>query len=181
MEQIGVQYRMVSVDVPEVREDNESPEDYVTRLALDKARAGLQQLQCQGVTSAVVLGADTLGVLDGQVFEKPTDRAHAGQMLKQLSGCCHDIFSAVALVDGERHAVKLVKTRVCFRPLSDTEIDAYWASGEPCDKAGAYGIQGLGAVFVKSIEGSYSGVVGLPLTETAELLQNFGVPVWQTA
>ncbi|GAA5316992.1 MAG: nucleoside triphosphate pyrophosphatase [Candidatus Pelagadaptatus aseana] len=183
--QIGVQYQMVSVDVPEQREACESPSDYVCRLALQKARAGFQALQSRRLCSseelakAVVLGADTLGVLGDEVFEKPLDHNHARQMLRQLSGASHQILSAVALVSGERHALRLVTTQVNFRELSDEEIDAYWASGEPCDKAGAYGIQGLGAVFVKSIEGSYSGVVGLPLTETAELLKDFCVPVWQ--
>ena len=177
--QIGVKHRVLSVDVPEQQEASETPQDYVARLAREKALAGWRALQDQGLPLAPVLGADTLGVLQGRVFEKPRDGDDALSMLRALSGRTHQILSAVALAYGERVAVQTVTSEVTFRALSDTEIRRYWDTGEPADKAGAYAIQGLAAVFVEHIEGSYSAVVGLPLTETAQLLENFGVAIWQ--
>ncbi|MEC8429580.1 MAG: Maf family protein [Pseudomonadota bacterium] len=176
--QIGVKHRVLSVDVPEQQGPNESPNEYVERLARDKALAGCRELEAQGLPLAPVLGSDTLGVLQGRVFEKPRDRADAVAMLKTLSGQTHQILSAVALVLGDRVAVTTVTTDVTFRELGESEILRYWDTGEPADKAGAYAIQGMAAVFVERIEGSYSAVVGLPLTETAQLLEDFGVALW---
>ncbi|PKQ42751.1 septum formation inhibitor Maf [Pseudomonas sp. YY-1] len=150
---------------------------YVERLAREKARAGLLALGER--KDAVVLGADTAVVLDGRILGKPADFAESRAMLQALSGRSHQVMTAVALVSGDREAARVVSSEVSFRPISEAEIEAYWASGEPCDKAGSYGIQGLAAVFVNRLQGSYSAVVGLPLCETAELLGEFGIACWQ--
>ncbi|TRO24015.1 septum formation inhibitor Maf [Ectopseudomonas mendocina] len=150
---------------------------YVERLAREKARAGL--LALGGRKDTVVLGADTAVVLDGRILGKPEDFAESRVMLQALSGRSHQVMTAVALVSGDREAARVVSSEVSFRPISEAEIEAYWASGEPCDKAGSYGIQGLAAVFVNRLQGSYSAVVGLPLCETAELLGEFGIACWQ--
>ena len=156
---------------------DERPNAYVERLAREKARAGLLALGEQ--VDAVVLGADTAVVLDGQILGKPEGFADFRRMLRGLSGRSHQVLTAVALVSAQREAAQVVCSEVTMRALSDAEIAAYWASGEPCDKAGGYGIQGLAAVFVSRIEGSYSAVVGLPLCETAQLLGEFGIACWQ--
>ncbi len=150
---------------------------YVERLAREKARAGL--LALGGRDDAVVLGADTAVVLDGRILGKPADLNESRAMLQALSGRSHQVLTAVALVGDGREAARVVSSEVSFRPISEAEIEAYWASGEPCDKAGSYGIQGLAAVFVSQLQGSYSAVVGLPLCETAELLGEFGIACWQ--
>ncbi|WP_417704993.1 Maf family protein [Pseudomonas sp.] len=150
---------------------------YVERLAREKARAGL--LALGGRDDAVVLGADTAVVLDGRILGKPADLNESRVMLQALSGRSHQVLTAVALVGDGREAARVVSSEVSFRPISEAEIEAYWASGEPCDKAGSYGIQGLAAVFVSQLQGSYSAVVGLPLCETAELLGEFGIACWQ--
>ncbi|MFI8745381.1 Maf family protein [Pseudomonas sp. NPDC077186] len=150
---------------------------YVERLAREKARAGLAALG--EPADAVVLGADTAVVLDGRILGKPADFAESRAMLQALSGRSHQVLTAVALAGGGREAARVVASEVTFRALSEGEIEAYWASGEPCDKAGSYGIQGLAAVFVSRLAGSYSAVVGLPLCETAELLGEFGIACWQ--
>ncbi|NQD97068.1 septum formation inhibitor Maf, partial [Pseudomonas sp. CrR25] len=151
---------------------------YVERLARAKAQATLAALvHPQG---AVVLGADTAVVLDGRILGKPQDRDEALMTLSALSGREHQVLTAVALASTERIAARVVVSQVAFRPLAREEIEAYWASGEPQDKAGSYGIQGLAAVFVRQLQGSYSAVVGLPLCETAELLAEFAIPCWQS-
>ncbi|QMV62562.1 Maf family protein [Pseudomonas berkeleyensis] len=150
---------------------------YVERLALEKARAGLAALS--DPDDAVVLGADTVVVLDGRILGKPLDFEDFCRTLNGLSGRSHQVMTAVALVSRDAEAAQIVCSDVTFRPLSEAEIAAYWASGEPCDKAGGYGIQGLAAVFVSRIEGSYSAVVGLPLCETAQMLGDFGIACWQ--
>lgn len=175
LEQVGVAFSVVAAPIDETPLPDESPRDYVERLALGKAQAGARSLAVPGV----VLGADTAVILDGRILGKPLDQDDSAQTLAFLSGREHQVLTAVALVSGERQEVISVSSQVRFRPLSSTEISAYWASGEPRDKAGGYAIQGLGAVFVQSIQGSYSGVVGLPLCETAQLLGNFGIPCWQ--
>ena len=173
--QIGVHYEQRVVPVDERHRPGEAPSDYVSRLALAKARA------VRDATGAAldvpVLGADTAVVLAGVPLGKPAGRAEALDMLRRLAGREHEVLSAVALVDARREALRLSRTRVRFRSIDEAELAAYWASGEPRDKAGAYAIQGRGALFVARIEGSYSGVVGLPLFETAELLASFGIPV----
>ncbi|MBD8871955.1 septum formation inhibitor Maf [Rhodanobacter sp. DHB23] len=167
--QLGVDFRVVDVDVPELRAAQESPREYVNRVARDKARAGLAALA--GVSDAVVLGADTEVVLDDEVFGKPRDAQDAAAMLRRLSGRTHAVVSAVWLVDahGERSACCV--SRVRFAKLDDAAIAAYVATGESFGKAGAYAIQGRGATLVEHLEGSYSGVMGLPLFETAQLLR----------
>ncbi|MDT3667564.1 nucleoside triphosphate pyrophosphatase [Cronobacter dublinensis] len=166
---LGVSFERLVPGVEEQRAEKEAPQDYVTRLARDKARAGV----ALAARDLPVLGADTIVVLDGDVLEKPRDAAHAAEMLRRLSGQTHQVMTAVALADSLRVCERLVITRVTFRALTAQDIAAYVESGEPMDKAGAYGIQGLGGCFVRSIEGSYHAVVGLPLVETWELLSEF--------
>ncbi len=174
LEQIGVDYQLLSVDVPESLKAGEAPEVYVLRLALAKARAGRQLLPED--EPHPVLGSDTAVVLDGEVLGKPRDRDHALAMLGRLAGRRHQVMTAVALVgeDGQEES-RLSVSSVQFRPIAQQELAAYWETGEPADKAGAYAVQGRGAVFIERLEGSYSGVMGLPLYETAELLAAFSI------
>jgi len=176
--QIAVPFLTQIAPIDENALPGESPIAYVERLALSKAQAGLAALT--DTADAVVLGADTAVVLDGRILGKPTDRADALATLSDLSGRTHEVLTAVALVSRERQASRVVTSQVTFRALSQAEIEAYWASGEPQDKAGCYGIQGLAAVFVSQLQGSYSAVVGLPLCETAALLAEFAIPCWQS-
>jgi septum formation protein len=171
--QIGVDYSVIAAEVDETWPAAETPAAYVQRLAREKAVAGWQRATALGMEPRPVLGADTTVALDGDVLGKPADLDAARAMLRRLSGRSHQVFTGVALSDGTATAVALSTTTVWFRTLDEADIDAYWATGEPRDKAGAYGIQGLGAVFVERIDGSYSGVVGLPLFETARLLACF--------
>jgi septum formation protein len=178
--QIGLRVEVVSQSVIEHVRDDESPENYVQRLALEKAQAGLVVTEIN--RQRPVLGADTAVVVDGRILGKPTDEAGALAMLTQLSGCSHRVLSAVAVVGKDnlgqdRTEVCLSQSQVSFRPINEQERRAYWRTGEPADKAGAYGIQGLAAVFITHLEGSYSGVMGLPLFETSELLARFGIKV----
>jgi len=176
--QIGVPFLTQIAPIDENALPGESPLAYVERLALAKGHAGLAALADSD--GAVVLGADTAVVLDGHILGKPRDRVDALATLQALSGRSHQVLTAVALVSRERQAARVVTSQVTFRPLTQAEIEAYWASGEPQDKAGSYGIQGLAAVFVSQLQGSYSAVVGLPLCETAALLAEFAIPCWQT-
>lgn len=180
LEQIGVPYEPLVVTVDERRSDGETPEDYVVRLAREKAAAGAALMLARGLVVRPVLGADTLVICDGEVMEKPANQQQAATMLRRLSGREHQVLTAIAFNDGGRRDERLGQTRVRFRALSDTEIRAYWQTGEPRDKAGAYGIQGKGAVFVESIEGSYSNVVGLPIEQLFVSLQSFDIDVWQS-
>ena len=176
--QIGVPFSVISADIDETPLNHETPSAYVERLARGKAEAGRRTLV--SAETGCVLGADTAVVLDGKILGKPVDEAEACAMLKLLSGREHEVLTAVAVLDGERCESLVVRSLVRFRSISAEQAAAYWASGEPRDKAGGYGIQGLGAVFVAGLNGSYSAVVGLPLCETAELLGHFGIPCWQT-
>lgn len=178
LSQIGVPFITHPAPVDERVLPGEDPLVYVERLARSKALAGLAALG--DAPGAVVLGADTAVVLEGRILGKPADREEALTMLAALSGRSHRVLTAVALACTTRVATRVVTSHVEFRPLSQAEAQAYWASGEPRDKAGAYGIQGLAAVFVRQLQGSYSAVVGLPLCETAELLAEFGIPCWQS-
>lgn len=175
LSQLGVQFDVIDVQVHEQRQSSELPADYVNRVAREKAGAGL--LQLLGNSTAIVIGADTDVVLNNRVMGKPETCEQAFQMLKQLSGCKHEVISAVWLVSAKREAHCIVRSIVGFAELSDQEIVDYVASGEPFGKAGGYAIQGKAAAFISSLEGSYSGVMGLPLHETYKLLQEFNVPI----
>jgi septum formation protein len=175
LEQIGQRFAVLDVDVPELHREGEPPEDYVSRVAREKAGAGL--LQVAAVPGAIVLGADTEVVLDGEVFGKPADAAAATAMLRRLQGRRHRVISTVWLLSAgrEEHATSL--SEVGFAPMDEAAIARYVASGEPYGRAGAYAIQGLAASHIDHLSGSFSGVMGLPLYETAQLLRHFGHPV----
>ncbi|MBD9416837.1 septum formation inhibitor Maf [Pseudomonas sp. PDM16] len=175
--QIGVPFVTLIASIDETPLPAEPAERYVERLAREKAMAGLAALEPSA--GAVVLGADTAVVLDGRILGKPNDRDDALSTLAALSGREHRVLTAVALASGDRIESLVVISRVSFRRLRHGEAEAYWDTGEPRDKAGSYGIQGLASVFVSQLEGSYSAVVGLPLCETAQLLEEFGIPCWQ--
>jgi len=179
LRQIGVSFLQFSVDILEQYSVDETPADYVCRLAVEKAQAGLEYIQRQQMPPKPVLGADTIVVCDHHILQKPENYQAASKTLSKLSGRSHYVLSAVAITDAHRSRVVMATTEVHFRVISATEIKRYWDTGEPCDKAGAYGIQGLAAVFVKTIEGSYSNVVGLPLETIAPLLADFQVDYWQ--
>ena len=173
--QIGVPFSHLSVSIDETPAASEPPDVYVQRVAREKALAGLTRVMD---ASACVLGADTTVVLDGRILGKPADKAQALAMLHALSGREHQVMTAVALASSSGCVTRLVTSRVRFRSIRSDEAEAYWASGEPQDKAGSYAIQGWGAIFVSALEGSYSGVVGLPLCETAQLLAAHGIEYW---
>lgn len=178
LDQIGVSYTVYPVDIDETPKQSEIPQDYVRRVAAEKAAACMLALN----SPLPVLAADTSVVIDGCILGKPENKEHAQTMLNKLSGNWHSVYSAVSLrcrgINEEiRHFQALSITEVKFRTLQPQEIQAYWETGEPLGKAGAYAIQGLASVFVASINGSFSGVVGLPLFETAELLSKQGIKV----
>ncbi len=174
LRQIGVTFSVQPADVDETPLPNETAERYVERLARDKALA-----VAASSPGAMVLGSDTSVVLDGVILGKPADQEEAVATLMRLSDASHQVMTAVALAQGEQCECRVVVTEVQFRKLSQAEVVAYVASGEPMDKAGSYGIQGLGGIFVSDLRGSYSAVVGLPLQETAALLADAGHPVWE--
>lgn len=209
LSQLGYEFSVLVTDVEECKHTQETAEEYVKRLSLDKALAALSLLKdnpsekqhvvpsSDNVVSSVdnvavgsgivtldsdaisldsetvVLGSDTVVVSQGQVLEKPTDFADSKRMLTQLANERHQVMTAVSVVSEEKQRTEIIITDVWFKPLSEQEIEQYWQTGEPCDKAGSYGIQGLGGRFVTRIEGSYYAVVGLPLYETDQLLQEF--------
>jgi nucleoside triphosphate pyrophosphatase len=175
LQQIGCHFLVSPAEIDEAVLVGESPEDYVNRMALQKAMAGWHANQHNQLP---VLGADTTVVLGNHIFGKPSDQEDAISMLSQLSGKTHRVLSSVAMVQGDKQQVVLSETLVTFRLLDSDECHRYWQTGEPSDKAGAYAIQGLGAVFVTAINGSYSGVVGLPLAETCTLLEAFDISWW---
>ncbi len=168
--QLGVEFECVAPDIEEAQQSGETAEQYVLRLAKDKSRVGLTLGSSQG---DVALGSDTVVVCDGVVLEKPIDYADANRMLSMLSGRQHQVMTAVAVTSKNKQSSVVVTTDVWFKSLSQQEIERYWLSKEPCDKAGSYGIQGVGGRFVTRIEGSYHAVVGLPLYETDQLLREF--------
>ncbi len=209
LSQLGYEFSVLVTDVEECKHAQETAEEYVKRLSLDKALAALSLLKdnpsekqhvvpsSDNVVSSVdnvavgsgmvtvgsdaisldsetvVLGSDTVVVSQGQVLEKPIDFADSKRMLTQLANERHQVMTAVSVVSEEKQRTEIIITDVWFKPLSEQEIEQYWQTGEPCDKAGSYGIQGLGGRFVTRIEGSYYAVVGLPLYETDQLLQEF--------
>lgn len=172
LKQIALPHTLLDVEVDETPLAGEPPEDYVVRLALEKARVGHAALADR--VELPVLAADTSVVIGGRILGKPKNRSEALEMLASLSGRSHKVCSGVALV-GAQADFRLSVSKVTFRQLTMTEIEAYWTSGEPADKAGGYGIQGVGAIFIRELCGSYSGVMGLPLYETAELLRGVGI------
>jgi len=177
LRQLGVPFAVVAVDVPEHRLGGEPAEAYAGRLARDKALATERLLQARGIVPLPILGADTCVVLDDDILGKPLGREDAVAMLRRLSGRSHEVVTAIYIIaDGQGYA-DLSISRVTFANLSDADIARYWDSGESRDKAGAYGIQGRAAAFVSRIEGSYSGVVGLPLYELTCQLRSIGVQV----
>ena len=165
LEMVGIPVRVVSPDIPEVRRPTETPVDYVERLAREKALA---------VRGRLVLGADTTVVVRDEVLEKPVDAVDALRMLRKLQGRTHQVVTSVALVAGERVHQATDVTNVTFRRMSDELLEAYVATGEPMDKAGAYGIQGYGAALVERIEGDFFSVMGLPLRLVLWLLEEAG-------
>ncbi len=173
LEQIGVAFAVLDVEVAEQRIADEPPQDYVSRVARDKARAGLARLG--HAEDVAVLGADTEVVLDDEVFGKPQDADAAAAMLRRLSGRTHAVVSVVWLVGAARERCEVSVSQVRFAVLDEPTIAAYVATGEPFGKAGAYAIQGRGAMLVEHLQGSYSGVMGLPVFETAHLLRDFGI------
>jgi septum formation protein len=174
LDQLGVRYEVLPADIHEAPRPGETPEDYVRRVAAEKS------LEAQRLSESrlPVLAADTEVVLDGDGLGKPRNFEHAREMLVRLSGREHRVLSAVSLRMGESHWEALSLSTVAFRDISLKEIEAYWATGEPRDKAGAYAVQGKGAVFIRHLSGSYSGVMGLPLFETAGLLKQVGLAVF---
>lgn len=173
--QLGVRFEVLPSDVDESVQPNEAPEQYVLRLAKEKAAVCVQRLAQQGLPPLPVLAADTTVCIDGMILGKPEDDADAASMLRRMADRWHMVHTAVAIADANRVEVALSSTQVEMAPLNEVEIAAYVASGEPRDKAGSYGIQGRAGTFIRRIEGSYSGVMGLPVYETAQLLKQFGV------
>lgn len=166
---LGLPFEVFAPDTEEVRGANEDPAAYSQRLALEKATAVWTMLKDE---RALVIGSDTIGVFEEHVLEKPKDAADAKAMLQSMSGKTHTVLTAVAVV-GKRRETFVVETSVTFKELSSVEIDYYVGTKEPLDKAGSYGIQGIGGFMVRSIQGSYSNVVGLPLVELAECLKKW--------
>ncbi len=166
---LDVEFSIITPAIDEIWQQGETPEDYVLRLAKEKSQEGVRQAPYD----YPVLGSDTIVVYDGHILEKPRDKAHAAQILRSLSGATHQVMTAIAVSDSTHTLSQLVVTYVTFRKMTEGEISAYIESGEPMDKAGAYGIQGKGGRFVQRIEGSYHAVVGLPLVETEALIAQF--------
>ncbi len=178
LRQIGVRFAVVDGDCDERQLPTESPSEYVQRLALTKAQVGCDQLTVLALPPLPVLAADTAVLCDERILGKPRDRDEALAMLRLLSGRTHQVLTAVALAlptpMESRHWLRLNTSRVTFRTLTEAELEAYWQTGEPRDKAGAYGIQGRAALFITHLDGSYSGVMGLPLCDTGDLLAEIG-------
>jgi septum formation protein len=177
LRQIGVEFRTISAAVDESVQSGETPPAYVARIAAAKAEAGWRARPAGA--QALVLSADTAVVLDTEILGKPRDRSDALRMLLNLSGRTHEVLTAVALRSAAGIESRISRSLVTFRDIQSAEAGAYWDTGEPCDKAGGYAIQGAAAVFIVELRGSYSGVMGLPLFETSELLSSCGIAHWQ--
>ena len=171
LKQIDVAFSQYSVNIDENVLPHEKPEDYVQRMAQEKSSLGYQRAQ----TNQIVLGADTIVVANNCILGKPKDKTDGIRMLGILSDNSHQVFTAVTLTSDTKQKTIVVGAQVCFGSLSSKQMEWYWQTGEPQDKAGSYGIQGLGGQFVKHIKGSYSAVVGLPLYQTRILLTEFGI------
>lgn len=166
---LDVEFSIITPAIDEIWQQGEKPEEYVLRLAKEKSQEGVRQAP----HDYPVLGSDTIVVYDGHILEKPRDKTHAAQILRSLSGATHQVMTAIAISNRTHTLSQLIVTHVTFRVMTESEISAYIESGEPMDKAGAYGIQGKGGRFVQRIEGSYHAVVGLPLVETEALIAQF--------
>ena len=171
LRQLGIEFDVMPSNILEVRVAGEAPAQYVTRVAGDKARWVAQLVKERGLPAHPVLGADTEVVLDGEILGKPENAAHGMDMLRRLAGRTHEVLSAVCVWHREKEYTALSTSRVTFRPLAEQEIAQYWQTGEPVGKAGAYAIQGRAAAFISKLEGSYSGVMGLPLYELDNILK----------
>lgn len=186
LKQIGVNYKILLMretlsrpaDIDETPLPNESPTDYVHRIVLTKAEEGWQRLIQRGLPLFPVLVADTVVTIDGSIFGKPTSLTHAEEMLSALSGRTHQVLTAIALIIEENIQVRLSTTSVRFREISEQEIRACLSNGKYTDMAGAYAIQGISAAFIVEISGSYSGVMGLPLFETSQILEESGIKMF---
>jgi septum formation protein len=181
LEQLGYQFGTLVANIDESVCDHESANDYVLRLAQEKALTIFETLTREEQKQSLVLGSDTCVVIDGDILGKPANEAECVETLLRLENNQHQVLTAIAVVDSKAMSTgdvpsSVVKTNVHFKPLTLTEIKRYWQTGEPCDKAGSYAIQGIGGQFVTTINGSYSAVVGLPLYETAQLLAKSGLP-----
>ena len=186
LKQVGVPFELLllredlrrGADVDETPLTDESPGAYVLRIAKEKAAMAVRQIAYRGLPQKPALAADTTVVFDGQIVGKPDDAEHAARILRALSGREHQVLTTVAIALKEQVETQISVSSVWFRELSEADIRRYCASGEPLDKAGAYAIQGRAGAFVTRISGSYSGIMGLPLAETIELLQKLNIPVW---
>jgi septum formation protein len=176
-----VPFHVLGVEVDESTGAGESAAAYVSRLAVQKARAGLAACEARGAPLRPILAADTAVVIGGEILGKPKDALDCARMLGRLSGRSHEVLTAAALLTERGVSSCLSSSSVRFREITPVEALEYWKTGEPADKAGGYAIQGRGAVFVADLRGSYSGVMGLPLFETAELLRSAAVPRWLPA
>jgi len=175
LRQIGVNFEVCIADIDETIHEHESPEEYVTRMAIEKAQRVWQMNRNTPYADLPVLAADTAVVLGQQVMGKPVNREQGLEMLSALSGRTHEVLTAVSMLVGDRQSSRLSRSRVTFSTLTEADISRYWETGEPSDKAGAYAIQGKAAVFIESLQGSYSGVMGLPLFEVGQLLDEMEI------
>jgi septum formation protein len=186
LRQIGVGHEVLllredlkrGIDVDEAPQPSEAPDNYVKRIALSKADAGVRSTARRAGFPKPVLAADTTVAIENVIIGKPTDAEHAVEILAQLSGRSHRVITAVAVMFGDRIEVRLSESLVSIREIDDAEIRRYVATGEPLDKAGAYAVQGRAAAFITRIDGSYSGIMGLPLAETVSLLRLFGIEIF---
>ncbi len=175
LHQLGLAFEAVPSQIDEIRQPGEAAADYVVRMALDKARHVAARMRAEGRPQRPVLGADTEVVVDGEVLGKPANAPAAAAMLNRLAGRAHEVLSGIALIAGEKEWTALSRSRVIFAPMTATEVEAYCATGEPLDKAGGYAIQGRAAAWIERIEGSYSGVMGLPLHELVMMMGKAGL------
>lgn len=174
LRQLGVTFLILAPDIDETPHHGETPDSYVERLALEKARAGTRLVPAD-TSGFVLLAADTTVALHGEILGKPTDNADAASMLRRLSGRAHLVHTGIALTDGARTEVRTVTTQVEFAELNEHQISWYIESGEPFGKAGSYALQGLGGSFIRSVSGNVQNVIGLPMTDVIELIAGFGV------
>ena len=172
---LGLEFQVASADIDETVRSHEPAFDYVLRLATEKAQAIAVQ---QGDDQSVIIGSDTSVIFESTILGKPRDESDFQLMMSLLSGQTHQVLTAVALIQGTTLKTQVVSTDVVFKPLSSALIARYWQTGEPVDKAGGYGIQGFGSFLIDHIKGSYSAVVGLPLSETAQMLLDCDITLW---